>query len=225
MAVKESYSSPAVVMMTKVPASSSSSSSGGSHSKSKQHTKRHKQHQQGDSPRNIVFDDFREAYSWLSHNTPLDATVMAWWDYGYQIASLANRTTVVDNNTWNNTHIATVGRALVSSEQEGYKIARQLGCDYVMVVFGGLVGYGRDDIARLSVGASAPPAPAPARLPTSCLSTALTRCSRTLRSRLDGTGRGGLRWAGRTGTPTGPALQAALTFGISKRCSPLSTGW
>jgi len=28
------------------------------------------------------------------------------WDYGYQIAGMADRTTLVDNNTWNNTHIA-----------------------------------------------------------------------------------------------------------------------
>lgn len=31
------------------------------------------------------------------------------WDYGYQAAYNGNRTTIVDNNTWNTTHIATVG--------------------------------------------------------------------------------------------------------------------
>lgn len=31
---------------------------------------------------------------------------MSRWDYGYQIAGMADRTTLVDNNTWNNTHIA-----------------------------------------------------------------------------------------------------------------------
>ncbi len=35
--------------------------------------------------RNIL-DDFREAYFWLRQNTPDDASVMSWWDYGYQIA-------------------------------------------------------------------------------------------------------------------------------------------
>jgi asparagine N-glycosylation enzyme membrane subunit Stt3 len=33
---------------------------------------------------------------------------MSWWDYGYQIAGFSNRTTLVDNNTWNNSHIALV---------------------------------------------------------------------------------------------------------------------
>ena len=53
-------------------------------------------------------DDFREAYYWLRKNTPVDARIMSWWDYGYQIAGMANRTTLVDNNTWNNSHIALV---------------------------------------------------------------------------------------------------------------------
>ena len=33
----------------------------------------------------IMVDDYREAYWWLRDNTPEDARVMAWWDYGYQI--------------------------------------------------------------------------------------------------------------------------------------------
>lgn len=57
--------------------------------------------------RNIL-DDFREAYFWLRQNTDEHARVMSWWDYGYQIAGMANRTTLVDNNTWNNSHIALV---------------------------------------------------------------------------------------------------------------------
>ena len=39
----------------------------------------------------------------------LDSKILSWWDYGYQMSAMANRTVLVDNNTWNNTHIATVG--------------------------------------------------------------------------------------------------------------------
>lgn len=49
-----------------------------------------------------IIDDFREAYYWLRQNTEEDAVVMSWWDYGYQIAGMADRPTLVDNNTWNN---------------------------------------------------------------------------------------------------------------------------
>lgn len=54
-----------------------------------------------DGSQNII-DDFREAYYWLRMNTKEDAVVMSWWDYGYQIAGMADRPTLVDNNTWNN---------------------------------------------------------------------------------------------------------------------------
>ena len=61
-----------------------------------------------------MIDDYREAYYWLRMNTRQDAIIMSWWDYGYQITGFSNRTTLVDNNTWNNTHIATVGLAMSS---------------------------------------------------------------------------------------------------------------
>eukprot|EP00195_Chlamydomonas_chlamydogama_P017867 CAMPEP_0202894230 /NCGR_PEP_ID=MMETSP1392-20130828/3670_1 /ASSEMBLY_ACC=CAM_ASM_000868 /TAXON_ID=225041 /ORGANISM="Chlamydomonas chlamydogama, Strain SAG 11-48b" /LENGTH=778 /DNA_ID=CAMNT_0049578859 /DNA_START=103 /DNA_END=2439 /DNA_ORIENTATION=+ len=95
-----------------------------------------------------VFDDFREAYAWLRHNTHREAKVASWWDYGYQTTAMANRTVVVDNNTWNTTHIATVGRAMSSPEYKAWQIYRSLDVDYVFVVFGGLVGYPSDDINK-----------------------------------------------------------------------------
>ena len=57
---------------------------------------------------------------------------MSWWDYGYQISGMANRTTLVDNNTWNNSHIAMVGRAMASNEDDAYEIMQELGVDYVL---------------------------------------------------------------------------------------------
>nr|GMC63482.1 dolichyl-diphosphooligosaccharide--protein glycosyltransferase subunit STT3A [Ipomoea batatas]GMC65353.1 dolichyl-diphosphooligosaccharide--protein glycosyltransferase subunit STT3A [Ipomoea batatas] len=95
-----------------------------------------------------VFDDFREAYAWLSHNTDVDDKVASWWDYGYQTTAMANRTVIVDNNTWNNTHIATVGTAMSSPEKAAWEIFQSLDVKYVLVVFGGLVGYPSDDINK-----------------------------------------------------------------------------
>jgi hypothetical protein len=48
---------------------------------------------------------FQLIYTWILY---ILFRVMSWWDYGYQIAGMANRTTLVDNNTWNNSHIAMV---------------------------------------------------------------------------------------------------------------------
>jgi dolichyl-diphosphooligosaccharide--protein glycosyltransferase len=96
----------------------------------------------------IIFDDFREAYFWLRENTAEDAKVMSWWDYGYQITAMANRTILVDNNTWNNTHISRVGQAMASPEEKAYEIMRELDVNYVLVIFGGLTGYSSDDINK-----------------------------------------------------------------------------
>jgi dolichyl-diphosphooligosaccharide--protein glycosyltransferase len=95
-----------------------------------------------------IIDDYREAYYWLRKNTPHDARVMSWWDYGYQIAGLGDKVTLVDNNTWNNTHIATVGKAMSTGEETAYPILRKHDVDYVLVVFGGLLGYSGDDINK-----------------------------------------------------------------------------
>jgi dolichyl-diphosphooligosaccharide--protein glycosyltransferase len=100
-----------------------------------------------DGSQNLI-DDYREAYYWLRMNTPEDAKVMAWWDYGYQIGGMADRTTLVDNNTWNNTHIATVGKAMASSEEVSYQVLRQHDVDYILVIFGGLIGYSGDDLNK-----------------------------------------------------------------------------
>ncbi|PKY45475.1 oligosaccharyl transferase STT3 subunit [Rhizophagus irregularis] len=96
----------------------------------------------------FIIDDFREAYYWLRKNTDYNSKVMSWWDYGYQIAGMADRTTLVDNNTWNNTHIATVGKAMASSEEVAYQIMRRHDVNYVLVIFGGLLGYSGDDINK-----------------------------------------------------------------------------
>ncbi|KAG1823127.1 glycosyltransferase family 66 protein [Suillus variegatus] len=84
-----------------------------------------------DGGKNLI-DDFREA----------------WWDYGYQIAGMADRPTLVDNNTWNNTHIATVGKAMSSPEDIAYPILRKHDVSYVLIIFGGLIGYSGDDINK-----------------------------------------------------------------------------
>jgi dolichyl-diphosphooligosaccharide--protein glycosyltransferase len=91
----------------------------------------------------VTVDDYRQAYWWLRDNTPDDARVMAWWDYGYQISGIANRTTIADGNTWNHEHIATLGRCLTAPEKDAHRIVRHL-ADYVLIWTGG----GGDDLAK-----------------------------------------------------------------------------
>ena len=91
----------------------------------------------------VMVDDYREAYWWLRDKTKEDARVMAWWDYGYQITGIGNRTTIADGNTWNHEHIATLGRCLVSPEKIAHRMIRHI-ADYVLIWTGG----GGDDLAK-----------------------------------------------------------------------------
>eukprot|EP00756_Hemistasia_phaeocysticola_P021221 Hpha_TRINITY_DN15763_c5_g12::TRINITY_DN15763_c5_g12_i1::g.37016::m.37016/K07151/STT3; dolichyl-diphosphooligosaccharide--protein glycosyltransferase len=90
-----------------------------------------------------IIDDYRDAYFWLRDNTPEDARVMAWWDYGYQITGIGNRTTIADGNTWNHEHIATLGKMLTSPEDRAHAMVRHL-ADYVLIWGGGR----GDDLAK-----------------------------------------------------------------------------
>lgn len=50
-----------------------------------------------------------------------------------QITGMGNRTVIVDNNTRNNTHIATVGLCMASSEERAYPVMRMLDVCCVVV--------------------------------------------------------------------------------------------
>jgi len=91
----------------------------------------------------IIVKDYVEAYDWLRTKTPEDARVMAWWDYGYQITGIGNRTSIADGNTWNHEHIANLARMLTTDEVKAHKVIRHL-ADYVLVWAGG----GGDDMAK-----------------------------------------------------------------------------
>ncbi|CAE7473943.1 stt-3 [Symbiodinium natans] len=92
---------------------------------------------------NYIVDDYYKGYKWLEKNTAEDARVMAWWDYGYQITGIANRTSIADGNTWNHEHIATLGRTLTSEVKRAHNAIRHL-ADYVLVWGGGQ----RDDLGK-----------------------------------------------------------------------------
>ena len=78
-------------------------------------------------------DDWTDAMKWIRQNTERDAVIASWWDYGYWITTLGNRTTLADNATINSTRIATIAKMLVSDEQSGVKIAQDLRADYILV--------------------------------------------------------------------------------------------
>lgn len=94
-----------------------------------------------------IHDSSREVYAWIRQNTPIDAVFMSWWDYGYQLQGMGNRTTLTDNNTLNQTHIGLTGLIFGSTEEEAYRLCKEIGIDYLFIVFDGANGYS-DDISK-----------------------------------------------------------------------------
>jgi len=79
--------------------------------------------------------DWLNALEWINNgsNVPADATVGSWWDYGYWINVVGNRSVIDDNSTTNSTQISLVAEAFLSNETRALEIFRSLGVDYVVV--------------------------------------------------------------------------------------------
>jgi dolichyl-diphosphooligosaccharide---protein glycosyltransferase len=89
----------------------------------------------------VQSEDWTDAMDWLSKNTEPDAVIASWWDYGYWITTLGNRTSLADNATLNHTRIQTIGKMFVSDEESGMKIAQDLKADYILVYVVGQVRF------------------------------------------------------------------------------------
>jgi dolichyl-diphosphooligosaccharide--protein glycosyltransferase len=87
----------------------------------------------GGSNFNISTDDWPNALNWIKSNTPKDSVVAAWWDYGYWIQTLGDRTTLADNATLDTNTIAKIARMLLSSPDDAWKILKDMGANYVLV--------------------------------------------------------------------------------------------
>jgi len=70
--------------------------------------------------------DWLDALTWMRLNLEPDAVVISWWDYGYWITTIANKTTLVDNATLNSTQIRRVGLMFMSPENESLQIIEDL---------------------------------------------------------------------------------------------------
>lgn len=70
--------------------------------------------------------DWTQALQWIRDNTPTNAVVISWWDYGYWITVMGNRTSVADNATLNSTRIAEIGRMFMSNTTVAAKMAKDM---------------------------------------------------------------------------------------------------
>ena len=71
--------------------------------------------------------DWFQALNWINSNTPTNAVIISWWDYGYWVNVMGNRTVVADNATLNETRIAQIGQMFMSNVTAGAATALGMG--------------------------------------------------------------------------------------------------
>ena len=82
---------------------------------------------------NITTNDWGDALEWIKGNTEHDAVIAAWWDYGYWITAIADRTTLIDNATINQAQIKKVAKIFLSTPDDAWKQLTDMEVDYVLV--------------------------------------------------------------------------------------------
>ncbi len=81
----------------------------------------------------ISTSDWPDTMNWIKTNTPKDAVVASWWDYGYWIQTLGDRKTLADNATIDTDRIANIARTFLSSPDKAWQMLRDMGANYVLV--------------------------------------------------------------------------------------------
>ncbi len=66
--------------------------------------------------------DWLDAMEWLKQNTPEHSVIASWWDYGYWITTLSDRTTIIDNATLNDLQIKKMAYSFLASPDDSWKI-------------------------------------------------------------------------------------------------------
>jgi len=78
-------------------------------------------------------DDWPETLEWIKINTPQDAVIASWWDYGYWITTMSERTTLSDNATIDSKQIKNIAKIFLISPDESWNMLREMNVDYVIV--------------------------------------------------------------------------------------------
>ena len=81
----------------------------------------------------ISTNDWPATLNWIKNNTQPNSVIASWWDYGYWIQTLGDRTTLADNATIDTSVIAKIAKIFLSSPDEAWKMLHDWGANYVLV--------------------------------------------------------------------------------------------
>lgn len=81
----------------------------------------------------IVAQDWPDALEWLRTSTPEGSIVASWWDYGYWITTISNRTTFADNATIDTEAIQSIARMFLAPPDKSWQMLQDMDADYVLI--------------------------------------------------------------------------------------------
>ena len=78
-------------------------------------------------------NDWLDTLDWIKNNTPENSIIGSWWDYGYWIQTIADRTTTIDNATLNGRTIKEFAAMYLSTPDDAYVLLKEMNIDYLVV--------------------------------------------------------------------------------------------
>ncbi len=91
----------------------------------------------GGSTFKISTTDWLDSMEWIKNNTPEDAVIGAWWDYGYWIQTKGERATLADNSTLIDSIIKKIATVFVNSPDKSWETLREMEADYFLIFVAG----------------------------------------------------------------------------------------
>ncbi len=85
----------------------------------------------------VVTNDWLDALNWIKNNTPEDAVIAAWWDYGYWISTMGERASLADNSTTRLGVIENIARMFFDNPDSAWTTLNETESDYVLIFIAG----------------------------------------------------------------------------------------
>jgi len=85
----------------------------------------------------VATNDWKDSLEWIKMNTSSDSIILSWWDYGYWITTMSERTTLIDNSTIDSKQIQKVANILLSSPDDAWNVLQETGSDYILIFVAG----------------------------------------------------------------------------------------
>ena len=81
----------------------------------------------------VATNDWLGALEWIRTNTPEDAVIASWWDYGYWISTVGERASIADNFTVSTVVIENIAEMFLSTPDQAWNALQEMEADYVLV--------------------------------------------------------------------------------------------